>query len=85
MTTPILTGNSVRMIVRPTISGNAVRVKLENTLGQFPVTFSAAYIGQLHAGAALVLGSNTPLTFSGSPDVTLARVRRRLASPIELF
>ena len=72
LTTPILTGNSVRMIVRPTISGNAVRVKLENTLGQSPVTFSAAYIGQLQAGAALVLGSNTTLTFSGSPDLTLA-------------
>jgi lysophospholipase L1-like esterase len=72
LTTPILTGESVRMIVRPTISGNAVRVKLENTLGQFPVTFSAGYIGQLQTAAALVPGSNTPLTFSGSPDLTLA-------------
>ena len=72
LTAPILTGQSVRMIVRPTISGNAVRVKLENTLGQSPVTFSAAYIGQLQAAAALVPGSNTPLTFFGSPDLTLA-------------
>lgn len=72
LTAPILTGESVRMIIRPTISGNAVRVKLENTLGQFPVTFSAAYIGQLQAGAALVLGSNMPLIFSGFPDLTLA-------------
>jgi len=38
-----MTGSSVRMIVRPTISGTAVRVKLENTVGQYPVEFSAAY------------------------------------------
>lgn len=60
------------MIVRPTVSGNAVRVKLENTLGQSPVEFADAYIGQLQAGAALVPGSNTQLTFTGSPGVSLA-------------
>lgn len=72
LTTPVLTGSSVRMIVRPTISGNAVRVKLENTLGQSPVVFSAAYIGLLQAGAAVVPGSNTQLTFTGSFGVSLA-------------
>ena len=29
-TTPVLNNSSVRMIVRPTISGNSVRLKLEN-------------------------------------------------------
>jgi lysophospholipase L1-like esterase len=72
LTTPVLTGDSVRMIIRPTVSGNAVRVKLENTLGQSPVAFSAAYIGTLQAGAAVVPGTNTPLTFNGSPALTLA-------------
>jgi hypothetical protein len=60
------------MIVRPTISGNEVRVKIENTLGQSPVVFSAAYIGELQAGAAVVPGSNTRLLFTGSPGLTLA-------------
>ena len=40
-----MSGTSVRMIVRPTISGSAVRVKLENRFGQSSVVFSAADIG----------------------------------------
>src|SRR5262249_36745977 len=67
-----LSGSSFRMIVRPTISGEEVRVKLENTMGQAPVTFSAAYIGVLDAGAALVPRSNRQLTFGGSSSVTIA-------------
>ncbi|HYL34531.1 MAG TPA: DUF4185 domain-containing protein [Bryobacteraceae bacterium] len=66
-----MSGTSVRMIVRPTISGTAVRVRLENTAGQSPVVFSNAWIGQVQAGAALVSGSNTQLTFHGDPGVTV--------------
>jgi lysophospholipase L1-like esterase len=62
--------NSVRMIVRPTISGNAVRVKIENTNGTGPVAFSAAYIGKAQSGAAVT--ANTQLTFNdGSLGLTL--------------
>src|SRR3954468_6509054 len=67
-----LSGSSFRMIVRPTVSGDHVRVKLENTMGQAAVTFSAAYIGVLGSGAALVAGSNRQLTFGGRTSVTIA-------------
>src|SRR5579864_2178161 len=70
--TTSMSGTSARMIVRPTISGNAVRVKLENRFGKSAVVFSAAYIGQVQSGAALVPGSNAPLTFNGKPGLTLA-------------
>src|SRR5205807_1294769 len=52
---------SIRMIVRPTLSGTAVRVKIENILGQHPATFSAVYIGKVQSGAAVVPGSNKQL------------------------
>jgi lysophospholipase L1-like esterase len=66
-----LAGSSFRMIVRPTASGNQVRVKIENTMGQGSITFSAAYIGVVDSGAALVPGSNRQLTFSGKKSLTL--------------
>ena len=66
-----LSKSSFRMIVRPTVSGDHVRVKIENTLGQAPVTFSAAYIGVVDSGAALVPHSNVRLTFGGKPGLTL--------------
>ena len=67
-----MSGTSVRMIVRPSISGGAVRVKIENTFGQSPVVFSAGYIGQVQSGAAVVASSNTQLTFNGSASLMLA-------------
>src|SRR5205823_2749804 len=71
-TTPALSNSTVRMIVRPTISGTSVRIKLENTLGQSPAMFSGAFIGVLDSGASLVPGTNTKLTFNGGASLTLA-------------
>jgi len=69
---PPLSGQTVRMIVRPTISGKALRVKLENTQAATPVTFARVFIGQVSSGAALVPGTNRQLTFGGKAGLTLA-------------
>jgi lysophospholipase L1-like esterase len=79
---PALSGSTVRMIVRPTIAGSHVRVKLENTLGQAAVVFSGAYIGVVDSGAALVAGSNTPLTFNGRAGLTLAPGEGAYSDPV---
>ena len=72
LTTPAVSGTTVRMVVRPTISGSELRVKLENTMGTAPVSFSAAHIGVRGAAAAVVAGTNKPLTFNGQSNLTLA-------------
>jgi lysophospholipase L1-like esterase len=81
-TNPALSNSSVRMIVRPTISGNQLRVKLENTMGEAPVVFLAAYIGVTDAGAAVLPGSNTQLTFGGSAGLTLAPGEGAYSDPV---
>jgi GDSL-like Lipase/Acylhydrolase family len=82
LTTPAMSGSSVRMIVRPTVSGSAVRVEIENALGQSPVVFSSAYIGQVQSGAALVPGSNTQLRFNGQAGLTLAGGAGAYSDPV---
>ncbi|HSR05573.1 MAG TPA: hypothetical protein VLM42_00365, partial [Bryobacteraceae bacterium] len=72
----------MRIIVRPTISGSAIRVKIENTLGQSPVVFSSAYIGQVQSGAALMPGTNIQLTFNGSTSLTLAAFAGAYSDPV---
>jgi len=67
-----LSGASVRLIVRPTLSGESLRVKLTNIRGNTPAVFSAAYIGVSGAGASIVAGTNRKLTFAGAPTLTLA-------------
>jgi lysophospholipase L1-like esterase len=68
---PDVTNSTVRVLVRPTIAGNALRIKLENTLGKSPVVLSAAFVGQAGTGAAIAPGTNRPLTFQGQPGITL--------------
>src|SRR5437899_11922854 len=63
---PALSNTTVRMIVRPTISGNALRIKLDNTRAQAPATFSGVFIGVSELGASVVPGTNTRLTFAGA-------------------
>jgi lysophospholipase L1-like esterase len=71
-TAPAMSGRTVRMILMPSIPGNAVRVKLENTMGEAPVVFSGAAIGVASEGAAMREGSIARLTFAGKPGLTLA-------------
>jgi lysophospholipase L1-like esterase len=66
-----LANSTVRTIVRPTISGEALRIKLDNSRASTPVTFSAAFVGRSATAAAIVPGTNRPLTFNGSATVTI--------------
>ena len=67
-----LSGGSVRLIVRPTLSGQSLRVKLSNIRGTAPAAFSAVYVGVSGTGAAIVAGTNRRLTFKGATTLTLA-------------
>jgi len=74
-----LSNQTIRMIARPTLAGDAVRVTLENTFGTQPLVIGAAYVGYrantpapgTTLGALLVPESNTPLTFGGATSVTI--------------
>ena len=67
-----LSGGTVRLIVRPTMSGQLLRIKLANVRGNVPASFATAFIGVSGPGAAIVAGTNRRLTFSGSASLTLA-------------
>ena len=66
-----VTNASVRLLARSTISGERVRVRLENTFGADPLTIGAASIAFQSNGPALVVGSSRPLRFDGSDTVTI--------------
>ena len=66
-----VTNASVRLLARSTISGEQVRVRLENTFGDDPLTIGAASIAFQSNGPALVVGSSRPLRFDGADTVTI--------------
>ncbi|WP_093797903.1 SGNH/GDSL hydrolase family protein [Streptomyces sp. Wb2n-11] len=60
-----------RLVVHTSAGGSGLRIRLSNAFGDQPVTFGRAYAGLRATGAALVPGTNRPLTFAGSPSVTV--------------
>ena len=69
--TQTVTNATVRMIARPTLSGNSVRVHLQNTFGTTPLVIGGAAVGARVNGALLAPASDRQLTFGGSPSVTI--------------
>jgi lysophospholipase L1-like esterase len=79
---PDVSNTALRMVVRPSISGGAVRVRIENTQALTAVTFSGAFVGELGSGAALVPGTNRRLTFNGHPGLSLAAGASAWSDPV---
>ncbi len=69
--TTVFSNETVRLIARVTAPGDSVRVHLENTFGTVPLTIGAASIAYHDNGPRLIPGTVRPLTFSGSPSVTI--------------
>ncbi|WP_333772231.1 SGNH/GDSL hydrolase family protein [Streptomyces sp. IBSBF 3136] len=60
-----------RLVVRTSVGGTDLRVRLSNAFGDRPLTFDSVHAGLRGRGAALRPGSNRPLTFSGARTVTV--------------
>jgi lysophospholipase L1-like esterase len=71
---------TVRQIVRVSIGGSKIRVRLSNEFGSKPVVIGAASVGQV----GKVAGSLRPLTFAGAKHVTLLPGAPALSDPVEL-
>src|SRR5262245_837329 len=77
-----LDGSSVRLVVRPTLPGKSLRVKLTNIKGNTPAVFAAAFVGVAGSGASVMTGTNRRLTFRGANGFTLAPDESAWSDPI---
>lgn len=62
---------SFRLILKPDLWGHTMRVRFSNAYGVKAVTFDGAFLGLQMSGAALMPGSNRPITFAGKRTVTI--------------
>jgi lysophospholipase L1-like esterase len=79
-----VTNTTVRMIARVTASGDAVRIRLDNTFGSEPLVIGRAHVGHRIQGAAVAEGSNRAMTFGGSPTVTIAPAATVTSDPVRM-
>jgi lysophospholipase L1-like esterase len=76
-------GRTIRNVVRPTLDGSAMRVRLSNLLGTQPLTITDARVARSGAQAAAT-GPSRRLTFSGRTRVTIPP-GRQIASDLVPF
>ncbi len=79
------TDQSVRMIVRTSIGGEKVRIRVSNAFGTQAITVGHATVGIPSATGSpeLVAGSVKELTFNGSESFTLYKGSEALSDPVD--
>ncbi|HVW85563.1 MAG TPA: GDSL-type esterase/lipase family protein [Bryobacteraceae bacterium] len=79
------TDQTFRLIVRPDIPGQRIRLRFSNVFGSQPVTFDEVYAG-IHATAgSLVPGSNRAVRFrDGKQSITIEPGKVAYSDPVDL-
>jgi lysophospholipase L1-like esterase len=75
---------TVRMVVRSSIGGQRLRVKLASAFGSSPVVVGAAHIALRAKDSEIVPGSDRTLTFGGKPGCSLGPGIVLLSDPVDL-
>jgi len=72
------------MIVRSSVGGKSVRIRLANALGTTTVSIGAAHIALRSLGSGIIPGSDRVLTFGGKPTATMYAGAVLLSDPVNL-
>ncbi|HKW89557.1 MAG TPA: SGNH/GDSL hydrolase family protein [Candidatus Acidoferrales bacterium] len=75
---------TVRMIVRVSLGGNQLRVRLSNAFGNSAVTIGPAHVALAGNGAAILPGTDRALTFSGHSSFTIPTGAEVMSDPVHL-
>jgi lysophospholipase L1-like esterase len=75
---------TLRQIVHTTIGGSRVRVTFSNAFGTAPLAIGGARIALRDKEAAIVRGSDRPLTFAGKTPTTIAAGAVAVSDAVEL-
>ncbi|WP_328919954.1 SGNH/GDSL hydrolase family protein [Streptomyces sp. NBC_00208] len=73
---------SYRLVVRTSVGGSGMRIRVSNAFGDRPLVIGSAYVGLRKSGARLVTGSNRKLRFDRAASVTLAPGEIRYSDPL---
>src|SRR3954469_1100937 len=78
-----LAQRTVRMIVRPSLGGSRLRLRLSNRYGAAPVTLGPVSVAQRDYGATLQPGTVRQVLFDGSATVTIRAGGEAASDPVD--
>jgi lysophospholipase L1-like esterase len=81
---PPLQAQTVRQIIRTSLGGSSLRIRLSNLLGTGPVIIGPVHVALHDNGAAIVPGSDHALTFGGKSAVTIGKGDSALSDPVRM-
>jgi lysophospholipase L1-like esterase len=81
---PSVNNQTVRMIVRASVGGRQVRVRLSNAFSGTTVSIGAAAIARSTGGAAIDASSSRALTFSGTRSASIYAGQVLISDPVDL-
>ena len=81
---PVFENQTIRMVVRPTIGGERVRIRLSNEFGTAALTIGAAHVAFAAKTAGIVPESDHVLYFGGRPSVSIPPGAPVLSDPVDL-
>jgi lysophospholipase L1-like esterase len=81
---PSIAGSTVRQIVRTSLAGSRVRLRLSNLFGSGPVTLGPVRVALAGSEGAIQPSSDRGVTFGGARIVTMARGQDTLSDPVDL-
>jgi len=75
---------TLRQIVRVSMGGDTVRVRLSNEYGSTPLVIGGARIALSAGGDSIVPGTSRPVTFGGRPAIVVSAGAPALSDPVAL-
>jgi lysophospholipase L1-like esterase len=79
-----LENRTLRMIVRPTIAGERVRIRFSNECGNQPLPIGAAHIALASKDDKIIAASDRTLTFAGKGSISIPPGAPMLSDPVDL-
>jgi len=73
-----------RLIVKPDLWSATIRLRFSNAFGTQPLAIDGVFVGLQSSGGHIVAGTSTPVSFGGTPRLTIPAGGRQTSDPIAL-
>lgn len=81
---PTFENQTIRMVVKPTIGGQRLRIRLSNAFGRSTVLIGSTHVALVEHGGAISPESDRMLTFGGETSVKIPPGAPVLSDPVDL-
>jgi lysophospholipase L1-like esterase len=80
---PAFSGKTIRQIVRVSIAGKTMRLRLSNLFGTSPLIIGAVHIARYQSGSTVKPGTSRAVTFGGKNGITIGKSADVLSDAVD--